>query len=1433
MSRDDLFSQRKGLDEICSVPDKIISVYSLEKHVWSESNAEASRKKRSPELKSIEEFQFDPVRPFLTDVFRNIAAPYKPDKKDDPIGQGYWIQAEFGSGKSHLLCVLSALVLGKQDAWSIVKKKEDASGRGKRESLYRFWEEGIQSKSGAGTKGIFVAVKTLVGSGSGTVGLNDQGKKLTEYILDAVKEQLQIELGKNISLYPSELLADRFLKDDIDRYRADLKKFLKDSRYFEEDEFEDLDDFVRDIQQNKSPEYKRSCGNKLWRFYTEYLRVQPHIAAESEEILKYMVETVLHEGYSGVLLVLDEVSLFMKNRDENQRTEDEKTLVILSNRLAKVHNLPVWTICSAQQAIESKMGVKNIIADDRLKLVKLLEEDKDYYDIVLARVRSIKDDSSIGNYYLHYKRGFTWPNSIGETEFRHFFPFHKPAIEVLRAITYELTTTRSAIHFMHQTLKHLIKQKGKELIRLWELFDEAVRYEEDPSGVHAGLVAIKTKKEIDYRAYESCRRQIDGLTKGLLKAHRDKVIKIIQTLFLYHIAKTRQQGLVPEEISNSVLIERDESANPDENNQHYETLADNLKKELRQIVQSFDDDGRPRYRFDPVFTGVDPRDEFRKSRDEVESNESLQKESWERLISLSEWPVRTRHMTIDLSNGVHSPFYGIVSKDETVEIFWHGRQVSGLLGMRDFNQLSSKSQSLPVLDTEQSDHDFAVYVGKRASAQSVVQPLLSGRKDPRVIVWVPDELNSEEKQKLFDFAAYRKLVSEWEGKDSDDAVAVINWVASSLQSDIGRIMKIVEGSYSRGRVDALNNSQMSFHMAGELPAIITPLVDKVLESVYESRAIKFDPPINFKWEDAVKVINGIVKTGSIPRGAKPNQNISAAQNFGFGLFIMNKKAERELDTKANVFVKAMRKFIEEKLTDDRQTMKIDTIYKNFMGIGGVKNYGLNRRIAQLYLLCLAREGVIKIGLNAKSGLPLQQLDYSNIADVDFSAKILDSLTDIQKLARPENWDTLRLYAAIILGEEIPATHDDAVISGHRERLRKNIGEEKDRCSRTVQQAKDLFDFLKCPNPYEKELTQAFDLFSVDLNDGDDIDRMLFALKNAYGYKAFDDNTANQQELDDFANRMKNYRDLVRFVGYESELRTAGKYAHLALPEGSDYKRLRKSVERLREKLSNIREYIDSDVKLKTELIGKIPPEPGETATVNGIVNEYTQLYNAAHDTVLNALEESKRAIRDILESDEMSSFQNLEAISAMQPPISGAMVEHLETLLNGLFACSSPSRLSVEEELRRETIHVCGMTLAGAAEIRDKAVGAAVKAKSYFDDMINRKFEVFINPTIKARLEQGKSEPLISRLLKCSSGEEVRALFMKESKGASKIPELINRYLKRIVIRQVRLADFSPSLATIEKDQIKTVALEFERFLEGYLTKDDGDDSLPIIQIEK
>lgn len=875
---EDLFTHRKSLDQICIVPEKIISVYAVEQHVWADSNSEASRKARKPEPRTVDELQIDPVRPFLNDILRNMAAPYKPERKDSPIGQGYWIQAEFGSGKSHLLCFLGALALGDNDVWNIVKTKEDKAGRGKRESLYRFWQEGLAAKNTDGGKGIFVIVKTLVGVGGGTTGIQDHGRPLVDYIIDAAKEQLEVEIGKNISLYPVELLADRFLVQDVDRYRTDLKKFLRDPNFFEEDEFEDVNEFIRDLQENRSPEYKRSCGNKLWRFYTEYLKVQPQIEAENEEVLKHLVETILAEGYSGVLLILDEVSLFMVNRTESQRWEDSRTLVVLTNRLAKIYNLPIWTVCSAQQAIEARSGERNIIAEDRLKLVTLLENPEDYYNIVLSRVREITDPGAIDNYYLYYKRGFTWPNTIGQPEFARFFPFHKPALEVLQAVSYNLTTTRSAIAVMHQVLKYQIKHKGKELIRLWELFDETVRYEEDPSGTYASLTAIKSTFEDEYYAYESCTKQIDGLTKGNLKVHRDKAVKTVQTLFLVHVSKTRQQGITPEEIANSVLIERAPDSNPDENIQHYETLAENLRKELPQVVQTFDEDNRSRYRFEPVITGVDPRNEFRKARDEAESNEVILKEAWEHLLALDEWRIQTRQMTIDLARGVKSPFGDIApsaspsngrSREQTLDIIWQGRQISGLVAMRDLGRLASEGTSLPPIDSAETDHDFAVFIGTRPSPQDSVNKIIAGRKDPRMLIWGGGELTHEEHERLLDFAAYRKLISEWQGKDTEDAVTVINWVANALETDMGKIAKIISDSYARGRIDSLNNTQMEFHVAGDLNSILAPLVDRVLSSTYESKDIGFDPPVIFRKEEGIKVINGIVKTGQIPRGKNP------------------------------------------------------------------------------------------------------------------------------------------------------------------------------------------------------------------------------------------------------------------------------------------------------------------------------------------------------------------------------------------------------------------------------------------------------------------------------------------------------------------------------------------------------------------------------------
>ena len=145
-------------------------------------------------------------------------------------------------------------------------------------------------------------------------------------------------------------------------------------------------------------------------------------------------------------------------------------------------------------------------------------------------------------------------------------------------------------------------------------------------------------------------------------------------------------------------------------------------------------------------------------------------------------------------------------------------------------------------------------------------------------------------------------MKDYQSKDTEDAKEVVQWVANRLKDEIGSIAKIVTDSFGRGQISAVDHSSMSFNCQGELLAILTPLVGHVLDGVYDSKEIEFDAPAPFNDAEAIKVINGVVKTGDIPKGTKPNQFTSAADNYGYALGIMKKDGTKQLNTKDNEFV---------------------------------------------------------------------------------------------------------------------------------------------------------------------------------------------------------------------------------------------------------------------------------------------------------------------------------------------------------------------------------------------------------------------------------------------------------------------------------------------------------------------------------------------------
>lgn len=110
---------------------------------------------------------------------------------------------------------------------------------------------------------------------------------------------------------------------------------------------------------------------------------------------------------------------------------------------------------------------------------------------------------------------------------------------------------------------------------------------------------------------------------------------------------------------------------------------------------------------------------------------------------------------------------------------------------------------------------------------------------------------------------------------------------------------------------------------------------------------------------------------------------------------------------------------------------------------------------------------------------------------------------------------------------------------------------------------------------------------------------------------------------------------------------------------------------------------------------------------------------------------------------------------------------------------------------------------------------------------------MFLSPAVRKRLEQGKSEPRIKDMLACQDEEELRAFLVRSVLKDVSIVEIINRFLKRIVVKRVKLAEFKPSISTVEKAKIPMLAREFEQYLEQAMEEiEDGEDTLPMLQVE-
>ena len=71
---------------------------------------------------------------------------------------------------------------------------------------------------------------------------------------------------------------------------------------------------------------------------------------------------------------------------------------------------------------------------------------------------------------------------------------------------------------------------------------------------------------------------------------------------------------------------------------------------------------------------------------------------------------------------------------------------------------------------------------------------------------------------------------------------------------------------------------------------------------------------------------------------------------------------------------------------------------------------------------------------------------------------------------------------------------------------------------------------------------------------------------------------------------------------------------------------------------------------------------------------------------------------------------------------------------------------------------------------------------------------------------------------------------VSETSKVSDPAELLRRYLKKLRVRKVRLADFKPSKRAVERADVQAVVAEFRRFLFNVRAADE--DELSVVELE-
>lgn len=454
----------------------------------------------------------DSIRRQFEDILEHIARGE---------GQGFWIQAEYGAGKTHFLATLACLLTGEEAIWEQVR------------------DEGIRAyRRRLRTVRLFPVVISLRGE-------TETGAVNERPLFDVIEQEL------------ARTLEERGLRDAVSLTLTDdlLDWFARQP----EGTRSDIETFIRQRVGQSSEALRQNEGEvALARILQEYCArhgIRPQVASTIKARLRFIYEQLTSPNlpggaYNGLLFVIDEYEGWEKSRPRGsaQQVRDEDLLETMAFVLPREEGARIFTIVASQTGVPAKL--RGEYGGDRFINVPLLAGAEHDYDLIVSRrVRELDPERApeISEYYHHYAERFEFARTMREEQFREVFPFQPRCFDVVRRITArELPTARSGILILWQVLQHPALLERDTLIRVADLLES--------DHLQDCLQTTVYKPALD--AYRVARDGLEslGLDPEDLPLARD----VLTTLFLWYLAHLeRPRSLSLTELAQATLAVSD------------------------------------------------------------------------------------------------------------------------------------------------------------------------------------------------------------------------------------------------------------------------------------------------------------------------------------------------------------------------------------------------------------------------------------------------------------------------------------------------------------------------------------------------------------------------------------------------------------------------------------------------------------------------------------------------------------------------------------------------------------------------------------------------------------------------------------------------------------------------------------------------------------